>query len=496
MDWKKLQNGSDIRGVALEGVPGENPNITPEVTSIIAKAFIKWLVKRTKADLVSIAIGMDSRLSGPMLKQAFIDGAVETGITIYDCGLASTPAMFMTTVDKKLAVTGGVMITASHLPFNRNGIKFFTKDGGLEKADIAEILDIANRGELPVDRAGGKCVEYDFMARYKAHLVEYIRSEVKADSFRRPLDGLRIIVDAGNGTGGFFVDVLEELGANTTGSQFTEPDGHFPNHIPNPEDRKAMASVCQAVVKNNADLGIIFDTDVDRSAIVLRKGAPINRNSLIALIAAIILKEHPGSTIVTDSVTSDGLAEFIIQHGGKHHRFKRGYKNVIDEGIRLNKSGEECWLAIETSGHCALRENFFLDDGAFLVAKLIVQAARMRKDGKELQDLISSLRQPAESVEVRFKVNADDVAEYSQAVLDRVSTVAPTIDGWKVVCPNYEGVRISCTNEDEQGWFLLRKSLHDPVLPLNIESDLNGGVEVIRQKLLEVLKPFDKLTIM
>ena len=496
MDWKKLQNGSDIRGVALEGVPGENPNITPEVTSIIAKAFIKWLVKRTKADLVSIAIGMDSRLSGPMLKQAFIDGAVETGITIYDCGLASTPAMFMTTVDKKLAVTGGVMITASHLPFNRNGIKFFTKDGGLEKADIAEILDIANRGELPVDRAGGKCVEYDFMARYKAHLVEYIRSEVKADSFRRPLDGLRIIVDAGNGTGGFFVDVLEELGANTTGSQFTEPDGHFPNHIPNPEDRKEMASVCQAVVKNNADLGIIFDTDVDRSAIVLRKGAPINRNSLIALIAAIILKEHPGSTIVTDSVTSDGLAEFIIQHGGKHHRFKRGYKNVIDEGIRLNKSGEECWLAIETSGHCALRENFFLDDGAFLVAKLIVQAARMRKDGKELQDLISSLRQPAESVEVRFKVNADDVAEYSQAVLDRVSTVAPTIDGWKVVCPNYEGVRVSCTNEDEQGWFLLRKSLHDPVLPLNIESDLNGGVEVIRQKLLEVLKPFDKLTIM
>lgn len=496
MDWKKLQNGSDIRGVALEGVPGENPNITPEVTSIIAKAFIKWLVKRTKADLVSIAIGMDSRLSGPMLKQAFIDGAVETGITIYDCGLASTPAMFMTTVDKKLAVTGGVMITASHLPFNRNGIKFFTKDGGLEKADIAEILDIANRGELPVDRAGGKCVEYDFMARYKAHLVEYIRSEVKADSFRRPLDGLQIIVDAGNGTGGFFVDVLEELGANTTGSQFTEPDGHFPNHIPNPEDRKAMASVCQAVVKNNADLGIIFDTDVDRSAIVLRKGEPINRNSLIALIAAIILKEHPGSTIVTDSVTSDGLAEFIIQHGGKHHRFKRGYKNVIDEGIRLNKSGEECWLAIETSGHCALRENFFLDDGAFLVAKLIVQAARMRKDGKELQDLISSLRQPAESVEVRFKVNADDVAEYGQAVLDRVSTVAPTIDGWKVVCPNYEGVRVSCTNEDEQGWFLLRKSLHDPVLPLNIESDFNGGVEVIRQKLLEVLKPFDKLTIM
>jgi len=291
--------------------------------------------------------------------------------------MASTPAMFMTTVDDELAVTGGVMITASHLPFNRNGLKFFTKEGGLEKADIAEILGIASRGDLPVGKTGGKCIEYDFMTRYKAHLVDYIRTGVNAENFNSPLEGLHIVVDAGNGSGGFFVDVLKELGANTAGSLFTCPDGHFPNHVPNPEDKKAMASVCQAVVKNNADLGIIFDTDVDRSAIVLRNGQPVNRNSLIALIAAVILKEHPGSTVVTDSVTSDGLAEFIKQHGGKHHRFKRGYKNVIDEGLRLNKMGEECWLAIETSGHCALRENFFLDDGAFLVAKLIIQAARL-----------------------------------------------------------------------------------------------------------------------
>ena len=496
MDWKKLQNGSDIRGVALEGVPGESVNITPEVTSIIAKAFITWLGKHTNAEVVSIAIGTDSRLSGPTLKQAFIDGAVECGITIYDCGLASTPAMFMTTVDEECPVTGGVMITASHLPFNRNGIKFFTDKGGLEKADIAEILDIASRSELPASKEGGKCVAYDFMTQYKAHLVNYIRSEVKADDYAKPLEGLHIIVDAGNGDGGFFVDVLEELGANTTGSQFTDPDGHFPNHIPNPEDKKAMASICQAVVKSHADLGIIFDTDVDRSAIVDRHGDPINRNSVIALIAAVILKEHPGSTVVTDSVTSDGLAEFIKQQGGRHHRFKRGYKNVIDEGIRLNKSGEECWLAIETSGHCALRENYFLDDGAFLVAKLIVQAARLRKQGKELQDLIATLRQPAESIEIRFKVNADNVQEYGQSVLDKVSDAASAVDGWEIVKPNYEGIRVSCTNSDERGWFLLRKSLHDPVLPLNIESDVKGGTDVIRQKLFDILKPFSKLSVM
>ena len=496
MDWKKLQNGSDIRGVALEGVPGETVNITPEVTAAIAKAFIGWLAHHSVDGGSAIAIGTDSRLSGPMLKEAFIRGAVETGATVYDCGMASTPAMFMTTVDDKHPVAGSVMITASHLPFNRNGFKFFTRDGGLEKGDIAEILGMAASGDLPAPKNGGTCVEVDFMSRYKSHLVDYIRSGVKAADYNRPLAGMHIIVDAGNGSGGFFVDVLEELGARTEGSQFTDPDGHFPNHIPNPEDKKAMASVCGAVVNSRADLGIIFDTDVDRSAIVLRNGEPVNRNALIALIAAVVLKEHPGSTVVTDSVTSDGLADFIRQHGGRHHRFRRGYKNVIDEGLRLNKRGEECWLAIETSGHCALRENFFLDDGAFLVAKLIVEAARLRKDGKELDDLIASLRQPEESTEIRFRVDDDHVMEYGQKVLDWLAEHASAVGGWTVVSPNYEGVRVSCANDDERGWFLLRKSLHDPVLPLNIESDVKGGVETIRQKLFELLKPFNKLTVM
>lgn len=495
MDWKKLQNGSDIRGIALEGVAGEHVNLTPEVTTIIAKAFVTWLTRKGMRAPITIAIGTDSRISGPSLKQAFIDGLTAVGITVYDCGLASTPAMFMTTVDADNPVTGGVMITASHLPFNRNGIKFFTKDGGLEKSDIAEILDIAGRGELPENKEGGKCVKYDFMTKYKAHLINYIREGVKAEDYDKPLSGLHIIVDAGNGNGGFFVDVLNALGSDTKGSQFIEPDGHFPNHIPNPENKEAMESICKAVVANKADLGIIFDTDVDRSAIVDRHGDPINRNSLIALIAAVILKEHPGSTVVTDSVTSDGLAEFIANHGGKHHRFKRGYKNVIDEGIRLNKSGEECWLAIETSGHCALRENYFLDDGAFLVAKLIVQAARLRSQGNELQDLIADLKQPVESAEIRFTINADDVQGYGQEVLDFVSNVASMHDHWTIVKPNYEGIRVSCNGSDEKGWFLLRKSLHDPVLPLNIESNVKGGVENIRREIFKILRPYDKLSV-
>ena len=245
------------------------------------------------------------------------------------------------------------------------------------------------------------------MTIYAARLVDTIRQGVNhPDNFAQPLTGLKIVVDAGNGAGGFYVDkVLKPLGADTTGSQFLDPDGTFPNHIPNPENKEAMASICQAVVNHKADFGIIFDTDVDRVAAVDSQGNELNRNRMIALISAIVLQEHPGSTVVTDSITSDGLTQFIEQNlQGKHHRFKRGYKNVINESIRLDNSGAESWLAIETSGHGAMKENYFLDDGAYLATKLLVELAKTKLQGKLLTDLISDLQEPVESEEFRLKI--------------------------------------------------------------------------------------------
>jgi phosphomannomutase len=133
MNWKKLQNGSDIRGVALEGVQGEEVNLTPEVAAILGKSFVQWLQNKTLQTTISVAVGTDSRLSGEVLKNAFIAGLNQAGAKVFDCGLASTPAMFMITISGEKATTAGVMITASHLPFNRNGFKFFTSNGGLDK---------------------------------------------------------------------------------------------------------------------------------------------------------------------------------------------------------------------------------------------------------------------------------------------------------------------------------------------------------------------------
>ena len=154
--------------------------------------------------------------------------------------------------------------------------------------------------------------------------------------------------------------------------------------------------------------------------------------------------------------------------------------------MRLNESGEECWLAIETSGHAALRENYFLDDGAYLVAKLIVYAAKLNKQGKQLQDIIATLKQPEESKEIRIKITKPDFKAYGAKVLQEMKEKFAAVPGWSIVEPNYEGVRISCTNADEDGWLLLRMSLHDPVMPLNIESNVKGGVAVIENKLKEI----------
>ena len=483
MNWKKLQNGSDIRGVALEGIEGEHVNLTPAVIETIAKAFVAWLRKSSGVDTPTIAVGTDCRLSGNDIKAAFVKGAVEVGANVVDCGLASTPAMFMTTINEQTKATASVMVTASHLPFNRNGLKFFTPKGGLDSKDIATILAIAESGDYAYSGTQGSNTALDFMAIYSRHIADYICEGVNADDYAHPLQGMHIIVDAGNGNGGFFEKILSSLGANTEGSQFLTPDGHFPNHIPNPEDKAAMASVCKAVESSNADLGVIFDTDVDRSAIIGKKGEPINRNALIALIASVILEEHPASTIVTDSVTSDGLTEFISEKGGKHHRFRRGYKNVINEGLRLNEAGEECWLAIETSGHAALRENYFLDDGAYLAAKLIIHAAKLFKQGKSMHEIISTLKQPKESKEIRIKLTDPDFKAYGAKVLNDMKAKAAEVPGWSIVEPNYEGLRVSCGNADEDGWWLLRMSLHDPVMPLNIESNVDGGVAVIEGKL-------------
>ncbi|KAI4351372.1 hypothetical protein L6164_005743 [Bauhinia variegata] len=514
VDFLKLQNGSDIRGVAVDGVEGEPINITEPVAEAIGAAFAAWLVEKKKSEAsrsLRVSIGHDSRISAKLLQNAISRGLAGAGLEVVQYGLASTPAMFNSTLTKDDAflcpVDGSIMITASHLPFNRNGFKFFTNAGGLGKADVGDILeraaDIYNQFTAESimnseEKTLSSVKRVDYMTVYTSDLVKAVRKA--AGNMEKPLEGFHIVVDAGNGAGGFFAaKVLEPLGAITSGSQFLEPDGLFPNHIPNPEDKTAMKAITQAVLDNKADLGIIFDTDVDRSAAVDSTGREFNRNQLIALMSAIVLEEHPGTTIVTDSVTSDGLTTFIEKKlGGKHHRFKRGYKNVIDEGIRLNSIGEESHLAIETSGHGALKENHWLDDGAYLMVKILNKLASARASGigggsKVLTNLIEGLQEPAFAVELRLKINQNhpdlkggSFREYGEAVLKHLDNTIGSDPRLQKAPVNYEGVRVSGYG----GWFLLRLSLHDPVLPLNIEAPSNDDAVKLGLAVVGAIKEF------
>ncbi|KAM5566996.1 phosphomannomutase/phosphoglucomutase [Rosa sericea] len=527
---RRLQNGSDIRGVALEGEKGRSVDLTPPAVEAIAESFGEWVINGLEKERgqpvenVKVSLGRDPRISGASLSVAVFSGLARAGCLVFDMGLATTPACFMSTILPPFSYDASIMMTASHLPYTRNGLKFFTKRGGLTSPEVEEICDRAARKyanrlakvssvlRVPPSRV-------DFMSSYSEHLRNIIKERVNHPlHYDTPLKGFQIVVNAGNGSGGFFTwDVLDKLGADTFGSLHLKPDGMFPNHIPNPEDKVAMALTRAAVLENSADLGIVFDTDVDRSGVVDNKGHPINGDKLIALISAIVLKEHPGTTIVTDARTSMALTRFITNRGGHHCLYRVGYRNVIDKGVQLNKDGIETHLMMETSGHGALKENFFLDDGAYMVVKIIIEMVRMKLAGSDegIGSIINDLEEPEDSVELRMNVVSEPRYAKEKAI-EAIETFRQyveegRIEGWELDtcgdCWVSEGC-LADTNETsaaavdahmyrakvsdevhgQHGWVHIRQSIHNPNIAVNMQSSVPGCCQmmtiVLRDKFL------------
>lgn len=482
MKYAHLKSGTDIRGVAGgEGLHFDAPiTLTPDIARLCAGAFAAFLREKYGQKQLCVAVGHDCRVSSPALARAAERGLSESGVKVLRCNGATTPSMFFATRYEGTDCDGAIEITASHLPSERNGLKFFTKEGGLEGKDIQWILSAAR--QVTPAATVGEILPYDILTPYSKELTDLIR---RRTGKTHPFAGQKIIVNAGNGMGGFFEEkVLRPLGADTAGSINLTPDGRFPAHIPNPENAAAMQATAEAAIAAGATLGICFDTDCDRAAVVDGNGRSINSSALIALISAILLQETPGITVVTDSVTSDGLTTFIEQHGGRHHRFKRGYKNVIDEAVRLEKEGVAAPLAIETSGHAALKENYFLDDGAYLVVRLLCKQAELGA-GHMLTELISDLKEPAETKEIRLTITEENFVSRGKKVL--ADFEAFICNFGTIVTPSYEGVRVRFDKAHGDGWMLMRLSVHDPVLPINIESDIKGGIAVIEGYLTQFL---------
>ena len=490
MKLMHLKSGTDVRGVAVATEKYPEIQLTDDVVKYISTAFIKFLSEKTGKPYfdLTVSVGHDSRISADRIRSAVISVVSEMGVNVLNCSYCSTPAMFMTTVTRNC--DGAIQITASHHPFDRNGLKFFTRDGGLSGDELKAILSVAENEPCEKSEKIGQVTEIDYISEYAEILRNMIKKGVNAENYEKPLEGFKIAVDAGNGVGGFYATtVLAPLGADVSASQFLEPDGMFPNHIPNPENKVAMEFIRKATVENNCDLGVIFDTDVDRASCVDEKGEEINRNAIVALASVIALEGNEGGSIVTDSVTSDGLREFIEETlGGKHIRFKRGYKNVIDEAIRRTNSGENTPLAIETSGHAAFKENYYLDDGAYLVTKIIIKAAVLRKENKKIGDCIATLKKPREEKELRFNITEENFREIGEKLIEDIKQIADENSEMILAPDNYEGVRVSFKDEKRNGWFLLRLSVHDPVMPFNTESEVSGGCAEICKTFYEMVK--------
>ncbi|KAL5994604.1 hypothetical protein ACLOJK_024657 [Asimina triloba] len=520
---KRLQNGSDIRGVALEGEKGRRVDLTPQAVQAIGESFGEWVMDGldgvASAGHVRVSVGRDPRLSGPALAVALFKGLASAGCLVLDMGLATTPACFMSTLLQPFAYDASIMMTASHLPYTRNGLKFFTSKGGLNSTDVEDICERAARkyanwvikGPSINMRPASAPTRVDFMSAYSHHLRTIIKERVNHPlHYDTPLKGFKIVVNAGNGSGGFFTwDVLEKLGADTTGSLNLEPDGMFPNHIPNPEDKTAMSLTRAAVLECGAHLGIVFDTDVDRSGVVDEAGNTINGDRLIALMASIVLREFPGTTIVTDARASVSLTQFITSRGGHHCLYRVGYRNVIDKGIHLNKDGIETHLMMETTGHGALKENHFLDDGAYMVVKIIIEMVRMKLDGSDegIGSLIKDLEDPVESVELRMNI-LSQTSEAKNKGAEAVETLRMYIEqgrigGWELDscgdCWVSEGclvdsndepaaidahmyrVKVSDEEQGQHGWIHVRQSVHNPNIAVNMQSSVVGGCQSMSQ---------------
>lgn len=490
-----LKSGTDIRGTAIER-DGKPIDLTDSRLMSITASFVDFLTKKLNKENLTITVGYDSRVSSQHISRTVTRTLASLGVKVYDCGLSSTPSMFMSIVN--FGVDAAVEITASHLPMEMNGLKFFTKDGGFSGNDIKAILEYAQNNPYEIEAVKLNVEKLDNMKKYCADLCDMIKKGVNAENYDRPLENLKIVVDAGNGVGAFYAEkILMRLGADINGSRYLEPDGRFPNHIPNPENKEAMKSISEAVEKSGADFGVIFDTDCDRAACVDKNGQEINRNKLVALASYIALKNNKDGIIVTDSVTSDGLAEFIEKDlGGVHHRFKRGYKNVIDEAIRLEiEEKKNAPLAIETSGHAAFKENYYLDDGAYLITKIIIELAKLNKEDKSIESIIENLKTPIEEKEIRFTIKLEDFRDYGLSVIEDFKALCENTEGITVAPVNHEGVRVNFNSAMGDGWQLLRMSVHEPLLVLNCESDKQGGVNQMLTFFKAFIEKYEKLDI-
>ena len=385
-----------------------------------------------------VALGRDCRTSGPRILAAFEAGVLASGVDVLSVGVVPTPLLYFAL--HHFEVDGGVVITGSHNPPDWNGFKMCRGRSSMYGEQLQALRAAIEAGDF--DEGAGSRERADVYAPYRAYLAEGVRCE-------RPL---KVVIDAGNGTGGLVAgDVYRAMGHEVV-ELFCEPDGSFPNHHPDPTVEANLADLKAAVAEHGADVGIAFDGDADRIGAVDHRGRVVWGDQLLLFFARDVLEHHPGATIVSEVKCSRVLFDGIARAGGVPEMWKVGHSLIK---ARMKETG--ALLAGEMSGHIFFADRYFgFDDAVYVGARLLELLAGT---GESLADMLDGL--PATHATPELRVACSDEAKF--AVVERaVAHFAARYD----VC-DLDGARVDFPH----GWGLIRSSNTQPVLVMRFEAD-------------------------
>ncbi len=410
-----------------------------------------------------VAVGYDGRRSSPMLEHALIEGLTSSGIDVRRIGLSATPMLYYAEASDE-EVDGGIQITGSHNPANYNGFKMVFQGRPFFGADIHRLGAMAAAGEW--DDGAGSVESVDILDAYVARVLEALAGIDPAG-----LASLRVGWDAGNGAAG---PALEALAARLPGQHhllYTEVDGHFPNHHPDPTVEANLQDLVKLVAEKNLDFGVAFDGDGDRIGAVDGQGRVIWGDQLLMIFAEDLLQRHAGATIIADVKASGALFRQVEKLGGQPLMWKTGHSLIKSKMKEVSSP-----LAGEMSGHVFFADEYYgYDDALYAGVRLIAAAARL---GKSVTELRSAMPEVINTPEMRFQV--DETRKF--AAIDEVKARLANASG-EIEVNDTDGVRVTTPD----GWWLLRASNTQDVLVARAESDSEEGLERLMAQIDEQL---------
>lgn len=453
-----------FRQYDIRGVWGKD--LDPGVIKKIAIAYACYLLKNLKNEAKQqdfrpvVSVGRDVRLSSPEISKMIIETLVEIGFDVIDLGICPTPLAYYSLF--RLNVHGGIMITASHNPPEFNGMKLSVGRETLHGEQIQVIRDMVIRGCSPQEIIGrsmskGEVSGFDIISDYRKRLLEEFNTSGR---------GIKIVVDSGNGTAGLVAPgLLRDIGCEVI-ELFSEPDGRFPNHEPDPVVLKNISTLIETVKREKADLGVGYDGDADRIGVIGSDGDIIWGDKLMVIFARAILKERPGATIIGEVKCSKTLFDDIKANGGRHIMWKTGHSLIK---AKMKESGAV--LAGEMSGHMFFADRYYGYDDAIYATLRLVEI--MNKSGKKsLKELLTGLPDFVSTPEIRFE-SPDDIkfvlVEKVKEILKAEQKDFHVID--------IDGIRI----ENPEGWGLIRASNTQPALVMRFEAKDQTSLDSIRR---------------